>query len=228
MRAPSIVPSDYLARWQALAQWAVETRHGAACRFAVMYALAMRGTTSADSLHINYVRPRVWHVAAPKDVLSQRVSLFEDNLMRSLLTTIDATAGLHCPVFPRVPCGSQAADVWAHSMSSRKQDLAKKNFAALSERFGVALNTWSPLEIYIAGLSTFRACFQCNREHEEKLLSNQLGSHPRRMYYALSWVDLPRDMRKLGTLSTEGGETLLIAGGNDVASDSGRKFPLES
>ena len=232
MRAPSSLPSDYLARWQALAQWAIEQQHGAACRFAVMYALALRCTPGADSLHIKYVRPRVWHVAAPKDVQSQRVSLFEDNLMRSLLATIDATAGLHCPVFPRVPCGSQAADVWAHSMASRKQDLAKKNFAALSERFGIALNTWSPLEIYIAGLSTFRACFHWDRTHEERLLANQLGAHPRRVYYALSWIDFPQGMQKLGELSLdEAGETLFSAAaaeGNDVASDSGRDFLLET
>ena len=231
MRAPSTVPSDYLARWQALAQWAVEARHGAACRFAVMYALAMRGTTSADSLHINYVRPRVWHVAAPKDVQSQRVSLFEDNLMRSLLTTIDATAGLHCPVFPRVPCGSQAADVWAHSMASRKQDLAKKNFAALSERFGIALNTWSPLEIYIAGLSTFRACFHWDRTHEG------------RDYRPTSWVLIHGECitpfpglhshevcgRLLGELSIEDGDTLcnIDAECNDLTSDSGRELLLE-
>lgn len=223
MRAPSTVPSDYLARWQALAQWAVDARHGAACRFAVMYALAMRGTTSADSLHINYVRPRVWHVAAPKDVQSQRVSLFEDKFMRSLLTTIDATAGLHCPVFPRVPCGSQAADVWAHSMASRKQNLAKKNFAALSERCGIAL------AIYIAGLSTFRACFHWDRTHEERLLADQLGAHPRRVYYALSWVELPQGMRKLGELSVEDGDTLcnIDAECNDLTSDSGRELLLE-
>ena len=166
--------------------------------------------------------PRRWGVH------TQRVSIFDDVLMTGLLATIDATAGLRCPVFPRVPCGSQAADVWAHSMASRKQDHARKNFAALSERFGVALNTWSPLEIYIAGLSTFRACFHWDRTQEERLLANQLGSHPRRVYYALSWVDIPRDMRKLGTLSIEGGETLFTAEGNDVASDSGRKFPLET
>jgi len=229
MRAPSSLPSDYLARWQALAHWAVESRHGAACRFAVMYALALRCTPSADSRHIKYVRPRVWHVAAPKDVRSQRVSLFDDELMIRLLATIDATSGLHCPVFPRVPCGSQAADVWAHSMASRKQDLAKKNFAALSERFGIALNTWSPLEIYIAGLSTFRACFHWDRTHEEILLANQLGAHPRRVYYALSCVELPQGMRKLGELSMEDGEKLcnLDAECNDLTSDSGRELLLE-
>jgi hypothetical protein len=155
-------------------------------------------------------------VAAPKDVHSQRVSLFDDALMTKLLVTIDATAGLHCPVFPRTPCGSQSTDVWAHSMASRKQDHARKNFAALSERFGVALNTWSPLEIYIAGLSTFRACFQWDRAQEERLLSNQLGSHPRRAYYALSWIDLPRDMPKMGKLSIVSGETLYTAEGYDV------------
>ena len=141
--------------------------------------------------------------------------------MTGLLATIDATAGLRCPVFPRVPCGSQAADVWAHSMASRKQDHARKNFAALSERFGVALNTWSPLEIYIAGLSTFRACFHWDRTQEERLLANQLGSHPRRVYYALSWIDLSRDMRKFGVLSIVEGDTLFTTEADDVASDSG-------
>ena len=221
MRAPSSLPEDYLAKWHDLAQWAVDSQHGAAARFAVMYALALRCTPSADSRHIKCIRPRVWHVTAPRDVHTQRVSLFDDELMSRLLATIDATSGLHCPVFPRTPCGSQAADVWAHSMASRKQDHARKNFAALSERFGVALNTWSPLEIYIAGLSTVRACFHCDRTQEERLLANQLGSHPRRVYYALSWIDLPRDMRKLGVLSIVEGETLFTTEADDVAIDSG-------
>ena len=220
MRAPSSLPSDYMTRWRNLAEWAVDAKHGAACRFAVMYALALRCTPSADSQHIKYVRPRVWHVAAPRDVHSQRVSLFDDALMTSLLATIDATAGLHCPVFPRVPCGSQSADVWAHSMASRKQNHGwKKNFAALSERFRVALATWSPLEIYIAGLSSFRAYFQWDRVYEENLLCNQLGSHPRRAYYALSWLELPPDTQKLGKLSVHGDETLFTAEGQDIANN---------
>ena len=221
MRAPSSLPEDYLAKWHDLAQWAVDSQHGAAARFAVMYALALRCTPSADSRHIKFVRPRVWEVSAPRDVHTQRVSLFDDELMTGLLATIDATVGLRCPVFPRVPCGSQAVDVWAHSMASRKQAHARKNFAALSERFGVALNTWSPLEIYIAGLSTFRACFHWDRTQEERLLANQLGSHPRRVYYALSWIDFPRDMRKLGVLSIVEGETLFTTEADDVAIDSG-------
>ena len=228
MRAPSTLPSDYLAKWRNLAEWAVEQQHGAACRFSVMYALALRCTPSADSHHIKYIRPRVWEVSAPRDVHTQRVSLFDDELMTRLLATIDATSGLHCPVFPRTPCGSQAADVWAHSMASRKQDHARKNFAALSERFGVALNTWSPLEIYIAGLSTFRACFHWDRTQEERLLANQLGSHPRRVYYALSWIDFPRDMRKLGVLSIVEGETLFTTEADDVAIDSGTDAILET
>ena len=228
MRAPSSLPTDYLARWHTLAHWAADAQHGAAARFAVMYALALRCTPSADSHHIKYIRPRVWEVAAPKDAHTQRVSLFDDELMTSLLATIDATTGLHCPVFPHTPCGSQSADVWAHSMASRKQDHGRKNFAALSDRFGVALNTWSPLEIYVASLSIFRACFQWNRTHEERLQSNQLGSHPRRVYYALSWIDPPRDMQKLGTLSMQDDETLFTAEEYDVASDSGRGSLLET
>ena len=117
-------------------------------------------------------------------------------------------------------------------MASRKQDLARKNFAALSERFGVALSTWSPLEIYIAGLSTFRACFRWRRTQEERLLANQSGAHPRRVYYALSWIDFPQGMQKLGELSLdEAGETLFSAAaaeGNDVASDRWRDFLLET
>ena len=192
-----------------------------------MYALALRCTPSADSHHIKYIRPRVWEVSAPRDVHTQRASLFDDDLMAKLLATIDATVGLHCSVFPRAPCGSQSADVWAHSMASRKQDHGRKNFAALSERFGVSLNTWSPLEIYIAGLSTFRACFQWNRAHEERLLSNQLGSHPRRVYYALSWIDLP-DTQKLGTLAIEGGETLLTTETDDSFGEAKGENVLET
>ena len=105
-------------------------------------------------------------------------------------------------------------------MASRKQDHARKKFAALSEHFGIALNTWSPLEIYIASLSCFRACFQWDRTHEERLLSNQLGSHPRRVYYALSWIDPPRDMQKLGTLSILDDDTLFTAEADDGVGNS--------
>ena len=143
MRASSSLPEDYLAKWHDLAQWAVDSQHGAAARFAVMYALALRCTPSADSRHIKFVRPRVWHVTAPRDVHTQRVSLFDDELMSRLLATIDATSGLHCPVFPRTPCGSQAADVWAHSMASRKQDHARIFLSHSARDFG--MTTWSPL-----------------------------------------------------------------------------------
>ena len=113
-------------------------------------------------------------------------------------------------------------------MASRKQNYGQKNFTALSEKFGVSLNTWSPLEIYIAGLCSFRACFRWDREHEEKLLSNQLGSHPRRVYYALSWLDLPRGMQKLGTLSIEGGDETLFTEGDDGIGNSIGEHLLET
>ena len=64
------------------------------------------------------------------------------------------------------------------------------------------------------------------------LLANQLGAHPRRVYYALSWIDFPQSMQKLGELSLdEAGETLFSAAaaeGNDVASDRWRDFLLET
>jgi len=224
MRAPSSLPEDYLPRWRELARWAVDNRHGCAARFAIMFALALRCSPGADSGHITYVRPRVWHVSAPRGVETQRASLFDDELMKGLLITVDATAGMRCPVFPRTPCGSQAPDVWAHSMASRRQDYGRKNFAALSDKFRVSLRTWSPLEIYIAGLSSFRAYFQWRREDEERLLTNQLGSHPRRAYYALSWLELPNVMPSIGTLSIEGDETL-CAVGDDVVGDA-RGEPL--
>ena len=121
MRAPSSLPEDYLRRWCDLARWAVDSRHGAAARFAIMFALTLRWSPVADRHHIRYERERVWRVVAPKGVETQRVSLFGDELMRALLDTVDATAELHAPVFPRTPCGSRSADSWAHSMASRKQ-----------------------------------------------------------------------------------------------------------
>ena len=222
MRAPSVLPVDYLDRWSDLARWAVATKHGAAARFAIMFSLTLRWTPVADREHISYVRPRVWCVVAPKGVETQRVSLFEDQLMNDLLVTVEVTANFPFSVFPRTPCGSQSADVWAHSMASRKQDHGRKNFAALSDKFGVALNTWSPLEIYVASLSVFRASFEWMRVHEDTLLSNQLGSHPRRVHYALHWLEVPQGMPKIGALRVEDAETLFIEQDDPASQVSGQ------
>lgn len=211
MRVASVLPVNYLDRWSDLARWAVRSRHGAAARFSIMFSLTLRWAPVADRAHIQLLRPRVWRVVAPTGDETQRVALFDDNLMEELLDTVEATTGLSSPVYPRTPCGSQAVDIWAHSMASRRGHRGCKNFAAMSDRFGIALNTWSPLEIYVASLSTFRASFDWEQEPGDTLLSRQLGSHPRHAYYALHWIETPPGLRSVGSLRVHGGETIFVA-----------------
>ena len=99
IRAP--LPSDYFSRWSKLANWAVEQGHGAAAKFALMFSLALRWPTVADEEHIAWHRSRVWPVTIPNGACSERISLFDDDLMGSLLETIAKTRGCPIPVFSK-------------------------------------------------------------------------------------------------------------------------------
>ncbi len=167
MRNVSVLPPDFLARWQAFAEWGIASAHGPACKFALMFCLTLKTARTADREHIEYVRPRIYKVKTPKGVQTQRVSLFNDSLTAGLLDTIDNTRGLKKQVFPRCPCGSAGAEEWAHHMASRKTRRNAKNFRALSECFGVDLPTWSPLEIYVVSIAVFRSSFSWPHSAEE-------------------------------------------------------------
>ena len=181
--------SDYLSKWGELARWAVDSCHGAAARFAIMFALALKWPTVADGDHIKYLRRRVWLVTIPSGVETQRVALFDDGLIEELLNTVACTDGLSTPVFPRLPCGSRGSEVWAHTYASRREHRGCKNFVALCRKFGVAaIERWSPLDIYAASMCVFHSLFDWSVDDECKLLSKQLGTQSAcRAHYSLHW-----------------------------------------
>lgn len=181
--------ADYYTNWLELATFAIESNHGAAARFAIMFALSLKWPTVADGEHIEYVRPRVWLVGMPCGAKTQRASLFEDSLLEALLNTVARTAELPIPVFPRLPCGSRDSEVWAHSYASRKHHRDEKNFVALCRKFAVAAGeAWSPLDIYAASICIFDAMFTWSAVDEDAMLSRQLGTKSAaRAHYSLHW-----------------------------------------
>ena len=101
------------------------------------------------------------------------MSLFEDDAIESLLKVIGDTEGLLAPVYPKAPCRSNEADVWAHSYASRRIHRGAKNFAAFNADFG--LDVQSPMDIYKIGLHTFWQAFRIREVESEELLASQLG-----------------------------------------------------
>ena len=207
-RTPGVfLNADYHGRWCALAAWAVDSNHGAAARFALMYALALRRSCVADGRHVTTVRPRVWLVSMPCGAATQRVALIEDSVVLALLQVVDATADKRTPVFPRCPCGSGKSDDWAHSYASRKHYRGTKNFGAMCQTFGLAAAAqWSPLDLYAVSMSVFWATFACSGEDEKELLMRQLGIKSGcRAHYSLRWFMCSE--QRLGTLRLDGADT---------------------
>ena len=113
---------DCIRRWLSAASWAVGNQHGAAAAFCLMFALCLQRPSFANSRCVEYVnvRPRIWKVMTTYGTSTQNVSLFDDDAIESLLKVIGATEGLLAPVYPKAPCRSNEADVWAHSYASRR------------------------------------------------------------------------------------------------------------
>ena len=74
-----------LVRWQELGNWAVKTKHGAAAVLAIMFALCLQRPVTAHPSCVEYAGPRIWLVKTPYGTQTQRVSLFDDDLMCALL-----------------------------------------------------------------------------------------------------------------------------------------------
>ena len=202
---------SYHSNWRELAGWAIASSHGAAARFAIMFAFSLRWPSVADGEHVKYVRPRVWKVTMPCGAETQRVSLFEDALVEELLDSIRRTAEMPIHVFPKLPCGSRRSEDWAHSYASRNQYRGVKNFVALCRRFDVDANTkWSPLDIYAASMSVFRAMFAWQAGDEDELLCKQLGTKSGcRAHNSLRWFKCPVIAAlHEGALRSEGQETI--------------------
>ena len=108
-------PADYHGRWLSLARYGVEFRHGAACKYSLMYALTLRRSGTAADSHVKKISARIWEAEGARKHLSEHVSLFEDSLIHKLLETIELTADFPTPAFPTTPCGSNRTDIWRHS-----------------------------------------------------------------------------------------------------------------
>jgi hypothetical protein len=202
--------NDLLARWCELAKWAVLNRHGAAAKFAAMFALCLQRPMSANARYVQYVRPRIWQVTTPYGTSTQRAALFDDELIEALLNTIDLTAELPTPVFPRAPCGSNDTDVWAHSFASRKRHRGLKNFPALCSDFGL----WPlkyPFEIYQLSMYAFVCAFALRESDRRSLLAFQLGSKRAPSALCVPWFAQPLTER-IGELRIEGGDTFFEKG----------------
>ena len=164
---------DVIKRWSSAASWAIEAQHGAAATFCIMFALCLQRPSFANGRCVEHVRPRIWKVTTTYGMPTQKVSLFKDDAIDSLLNVISGPEGLLSPVYPKAPCRSNEADVWAHSYASRRHHRGVKNFAAFIADFG--LDVQSPMDIYKIGLHTFWQAFRIREVDSKELLASQLG-----------------------------------------------------
>ena len=164
---------DCISRWSSAAVWAIKAEHGASAAFCLMFALCLQRPPFAHARCVSHVRPRVWQVTTSYGTSTQKVSLFEDDVIESLLKAVGDTEGVDAPVYPKTPCRSKDADVWAHSYASRRHHRGLKNFAAFVSDFG--LDVQSPMDIYKIGLHTFWQAFRIREIYSKELLSSQLG-----------------------------------------------------
>ena len=118
--------ANVISRWLTAASWAVEKQHGAAATFCLMFSLCLQRPSFATPRCVTHVRPRIWQVTTSYGTSTQKVSLFEDDVIESLLETIANTENLDAPVYPKTPCRSTDADVWASSYASRRHHSGKK------------------------------------------------------------------------------------------------------
>ena len=165
---------DCIRRWLSAASWAVDNHHGAAAAFCLMFALCLQRPSFANSRCVEYVRPRIWQVTTSYGTSTQKVSLFEDSVIESLLKVIGDTEGLDAPVYPKSPCRSNDADVWASSFASRRQHRGRKNFAAFVADHGLG-NMRSAMDVYKTGLQAFWGVFFIREVDSKALLASQLG-----------------------------------------------------
>ena len=149
---------DCIRRWLSAESWAVEAQHGAAAAFCMMFALCLQRPSFANSRCVQHVRPRIWQVTTSYGTSTQKVSLFEDSVIESLLKVIGDTEGLDAPVYPKTPCRSNDADVWASSFASRCHHRGRKNFVAFVADHGLG-NLRSAMDVYKMGGQAFWIVF---------------------------------------------------------------------
>ena len=162
-----------ISRWLSAAAWAIDKQHGAAATFCLMFALCLQRPSFAHAHCLELLRPRVWQVTTSYGTSTQKASLFDDDVMKSLLEVVSASEGLLAPVYPKAPCRSNEADVWAHSFASRRHHRGRKNFGAFVADF--CLDVQSPMDIYKIGLHTFWQAFRIREIYSKDLLASQIG-----------------------------------------------------
>ena len=163
-----------IKRWSSAASWAIEAQHGAAANFCLMFALCLQRPSFAHARYVEHVRSRVWQVTTTYGTLTQKVALFDDDVIELLLKVIGGTEGLDAPVYPKTPCRSDYADVWASSFASRRQHRGRKNFAAFVADHGLG-NLRSAMGVYKTGLQAFWGVFFIREVDSKALLASQLG-----------------------------------------------------
>ena len=203
--------ADYHHRWRNLATWAVNSDHGAAARFAIMFALSLRWPSVADASHIAHLRHRVWRVIMPCGASTQRVALFEDDIVLALLSAVQKTMSFSAPVFPKVPCGSCDCEVWAHNDASRKHHRGEKNFVSLCRKFGIVAMD-RPLDIYTVSARCFYSLFTWSSEDEDGLMTKQLGIKSACRAHVSLHRFSSAVREHLGDLRSEGEDTFFDAG----------------
>ena len=174
MTASSAHAMACIKRWLSAASWAIVAQHGAAATFCLMFALCLQRPSFANGRCVVHVRPRIWRVTTAYGTSTQKVSLFEDDVIGSLLKVIGDTESLDAPVYPKTPCRSKDSDVWAHSFASRRHHRGKKNFAAFVSDFNLG-PLHSPMVVYKIGLDTFWSAFLIRVVDSQGLLASQLG-----------------------------------------------------
>ena len=163
-----------IERWLSAAAWAIDNQHGAAAAFCLMFSLCLQRPSFAHARCVEHLRPRIWQVTTPYGTSTQKASLFDDHVIHLLLKVISATVALDAPVYPKSPCRSNDADVWASSYASRRQHRGKKNFVAFVMDHGLG-DLRSPMDVYKLGLQTFWNVFFIRDVDSKSLLANQLG-----------------------------------------------------
>ena len=195
----STLPDNYFENWISLAHWSIMNKHGPGASYAIMFALALRWSCAIES--ISYIQPRIWSVTTPKQITTNRVTLFSDELMNQLLQVIRMTSGLKHKVFPQTPCGSKCVDVWSHTKASRKTSHhPKTNFATLIDYFELSLSKLNPTRIADVSLSLFYSSFDWEKSDEETLIRNQLATHPKQAYFAIHKIGPLEAIKKIGRL----------------------------
>ena len=181
------LPQDYHSRWEALAQYGLEHQHGQLCRLALMYALTLRRGAAAEESQVRFIRPRVWEAEGSRKHRSERVALFDDDLVRALLRMVEQTKDLSNPNFPKVACGSSYVEVWCHSLAARKLYRGKTNFEAVSDHFDLSVGfKLVPNEIHLVAAGVFKAHFAYDASDAACVLSTQLGLKTYKMAFFVS------------------------------------------